>query len=92
MVSIYGSGQPYYLLSQGKVLESPCLLNPCSGATWSLVRIDCVPNAYAYASTCVPSIFSIISRVGHNRKSAPYMTVCMVISLLKIPYVHRIYL
>jgi len=33
-----------------------------------------------------------ISRVGHNCISAPYMTVCMVISLLKIPYVHRIYL
>jgi len=31
-------------------------------------------------------------RVGHNRIFAPYMTVCMVISLLKIPYVHRIYL
>jgi hypothetical protein len=29
-------------------------------------------------------------RVGQNRRSAPYMTVCMVISLLKIPHVHRI--
>jgi len=34
----------------------------------------------------------ITRRVGHNRISAPYLTVCMVISLLKIPYVHRIYL
>jgi len=33
-----------------------------------------------------------LRRVGQNRISAPYMTVCMVISLLKIPYVHRIYL
>jgi len=31
-------------------------------------------------------------RVDQNRISAPYMTVCMVVSLLKIPYVHRIYL
>jgi len=31
-------------------------------------------------------------RVGQNRISALYMTVCMVISLLKKPYVHRIYL
>jgi hypothetical protein len=31
-------------------------------------------------------------RVGQNRISGPYMTVCMVISLLKIPYVHRIYI
>ena len=33
-----------------------------------------------------------ILRVGQNRISAPYMTVRMLISLLKIPYVHRIYL
>ena len=33
-----------------------------------------------------------IYRVGQNRIPAPYMTVCMVISLLEIPYVHRIYL
>jgi hypothetical protein len=32
-----------------------------------------------------------MSRVGQNRISAPYMTVCMVFSLLKIPYVHRKY-
>ena len=31
----------------------------------------------------------IIYRVGQNRISAPYMTVCMVIPLLRIPYVHR---
>jgi hypothetical protein len=29
-------------------------------------------------------------RVGQNRISAPYMTVCMVISLPKVPYQHRI--
>ena len=34
----------------------------------------------------------LIRRVGQNGISTPYMTVCMVISLLKIPYVHRIYL
>ena len=33
-----------------------------------------------------------ITRVGQNRIFAPYLTVCMVISLLKILYVHRIYL
>jgi len=37
-------------------------------------------------------LFFSILRVGQNRISAPYMTVCMVISLLKTPYVHRIYL
>ena len=34
---------------------------------------------------------NVIVRVGQNRIYTPYMTVCMVISLLKIPYVHRIY-
>jgi hypothetical protein len=32
-----------------------------------------------------------IRRVGQNRIYTPYMTICMVISLLKIPYVHCIY-
>ena len=31
-----------------------------------------------------------ISRVGQNRTYAPYMTVYLVISLPKIPYIHRI--
>jgi len=30
-------------------------------------------------------------RAGQNRICTPYMTVCMVISLLKILYIHRIY-
>jgi hypothetical protein len=32
-----------------------------------------------------------IIRVNHNRICTPYMTVCMVISLLKILYIHRLY-
>ena len=31
-------------------------------------------------------------RVGQNRIYTPYMTVCVVISLLKLPHVHRKYL
>ena len=31
-------------------------------------------------------------RVGQNRVYTPYMTVCMMISLPKIPYIHRKYL
>ena len=41
---------------------------------------------------CIPIPARHLPRVGQNRISAPYMTVCMVISLLKIPYVHCIYL
>jgi len=35
---------------------------------------------------------NLISRVGQNRIYAPYMTVYLVISLPKIPYIHRIYM
>ena len=31
-----------------------------------------------------------VCRVGQNRIYTPYMTVCMVISLFKIPYIYRI--
>jgi len=31
-------------------------------------------------------------RVGQNRKYAPYMTVHLVISLPKLPYIDRIYM
>jgi len=30
-------------------------------------------------------------RVGHNRICTPYMTICMVVSMLKISYIPRIY-
>jgi len=33
-----------------------------------------------------------MSRAGQNRMYTPYMTVCMVISLPKILYMHRVYL
>jgi len=33
----------------------------------------------------------VVNRVGQNHIYTPYMTVCMVSSLLKILYVHRIY-
>ena len=44
----------------------------------------CLSNASTW---CFPHTH----RVGQNRTYTPYMTVCMVIILLKIPYVHRIY-
>jgi hypothetical protein len=50
--------------------------------------------------TGIPYTYSHISRVsqnciywvGQNRIYAPYMTVYLVISLPKIPYIHRIYI
>ena len=35
---------------------------------------------------------NVIHRVGQNRIYTPYMTVYLVISLPKIPYIHRIYM
>jgi len=32
------------------------------------------------------------TRVGQNRIYTPYMTVYFVISLSKVPYIHRIYM
>jgi hypothetical protein len=33
----------------------------------------------------------LFCRVGQNRICTPYMTVCMVNYLLKMPYIHHIY-
>jgi len=34
----------------------------------------------------------VFCRVGQNRMYTPYMTVYLVISLPKLPYIHRIYM
>ena len=43
------------------------------------------------ACNCYHKTISIIFRVGMNCIYTPYMIVCMVISLPKIPYIYRIY-
>ena len=57
-----------------------------------LLSITCAMRRGCRIVSTLSSISIQITRVGQNRTSAPYMTVCMVISLLKIPYVHHIYL
>ena len=52
----------------------------------SRVLSDIIPNILA--GSCR---FLHICRVGQNRIYTPYMTVCMVICLPNIPYIHRIY-
>ena len=37
------------------------------------------------------TISYVMTRVGQNRICTPYMIVCMMISLPKIPYLHLIY-
>jgi hypothetical protein len=43
------------------------------------------------ACPCAWSPTTLTYRVGQNRMYTPYTTVCMVIYLLKIPYIHRMY-
>jgi len=43
-------------------------------------------NLFIQSMGCM---MSFIFRVGQNRIYTPYMTVCMVISLPKMPYIHR---
>jgi len=43
------------------------------------------PKKHSWPEPC-------IFRVGQNRICTSYMTVCMVIFLLKLPYIHRIYI
>jgi len=48
--------------------------------------------AYENVTASVKQKEGLICGVGQNRKYTLYMTVCMVISLPNIPYIHRIYL
>ena len=48
--------------------------------------------SYVLLSDCVAGGFELcIIRVGQNRIYTPYMTVCMVIPLPRIPYIHPVY-
>ena len=74
---IYGSGQPYSFVRHS--------------FPWQVVQ-----SAQAFLATQSYIKFKSrmhmkINRVGQNRICTPYMTECMVIFLLKLPYVHRRY-
>ena len=66
----------------------------CVAIHAAIAVMEVLPYASAWICLCVcPTIINTsICRVGQNRISVPYMTVCMVISLPIIPYIHRIYL
>jgi hypothetical protein len=59
------------------------LIAKCNGVQMKLE--DALKGNLIHTST------QLIVRVGQNRIYTPYMTVCMVISLLIKPYVHRKY-
>jgi hypothetical protein len=51
-----------------------------------------VCSALVCQSVSLSSVARCLSRVGQNRIYTPYMTVYLMISLPKIPYIHRIYM
>jgi len=53
--------------------------------TMSMYVWPCCTTRVGHKHTC-------IARVGQNRIYTPYMTVYLMISLPKIPYIHRIYM
>jgi hypothetical protein len=68
--------------------KATVLLAPSAGPHSSLAQVFCFTKALLQsetnASTLAYSVlYNSISKVGQSRKSAPCMTVCMVISLLK---------
>ena len=57
------------------------------------IQIHCVYTVFWQGNHQHTVVYGVhIRRVGQNHISAPYITVCMVISLLKIPCTHCIYL
>ena len=54
-------------------------------------RIHVLENIQRPRSVCTCTHYSHTHRVGQNRIYTPNMTVCMVIYVLKIPYIHCIY-
>jgi len=50
---------------------------------------SCSPWSWGEQS---PLPATLVNRVGQNRINKPYMTVYFVISLPKVPYIHRIYI
>jgi len=61
------------------------LLNKTCYATFERTK---PPVGRHFAAACG----SHMHRAGQNRICTPYVTVCMVINLLKIPYIHRTYI
>jgi hypothetical protein len=63
----------------------------CCCVCVSVCVSECV-TVYVLQCMCYGYVLWGMFRVGQNRTSAPYMTACMVISLPKLPCIHRIYL
>jgi len=51
-------------------------------------RSHCTVTRLLLLHCCTQPASTCIRRVGHNYKYKPYMTVCLVFPLPKIPYIH----
>ena len=67
----------------------PCHSRHCAECFQTLLLLVCSLSSSTHRATYRAQH---IGRVGQNRIYAPYMTVYLVISLPKIPYIHRIYM
>jgi hypothetical protein len=65
---------------------------PCSHIPTCTVITQAALFMPIEAQACMPGVGALIPRVGQNRIYTPYMTVYLVISLPKLPYIHRIYM
>jgi len=84
---MYGSGQPYeYCWLAGCLKSGPHVLH-VGLQLWerNVTRVG-------QSRTCTHRVWLYICKVGQNRINTPYMVVYLVISLPKIPYIHRIYI
>jgi hypothetical protein len=78
----------------GNLLDtSTCARNACAGMSLTNVHSgNLLDTSMCARNACAGMRPSHVSRVGQNRVYTMYMTVYLVISLPKAPYMHRIYM
>ena len=83
--------------TQCAFIDSMCAFIECVCVYRANVQWErpCVFSEAMWTGTACPTVAQdacSVIRVGQNRIYTPYMTVYLVISLPKIPYIHRIYI
>jgi len=99
-IYIYGFGQPYtytkVMIRVGQNHTFTPYMTVCMYGDFPAKNTVFTPYIYIYIHIYgfgQPYTYTKVKiRVGQNRIYTPYMTVCMMISLPKTPYLHRIYL
>ena len=68
------------------------LLSSATPPSIVFCRRGCTCECSPLEASALDSEWLVLVRVGQNRIHTPYMTVYLVISLPKFPYIHRIYM